>query len=174
MSGEHAPIIVVAERGTVLAQAVEALGRFPVDQSWVLIGGIAVLLRLGTITRPTADADTVARSQAELLDQLTIDEPTVVISAGEIEMPVGDGLVQVDVMDLDDPLPGDIERRAFALGPPSGPRLGFTPGCPRDGQGGIERRPVHRAGGVACGAGLLEDRVDGPAPARQPPGEGWL
>lgn len=116
MSGEPAPIVVVAERDTVLARAVEALGRFPVDQPWVLIGGIAVFLRLGSITRPTADADTVARSQAALLDQLTIDEPTVVISGGQIEMPVADGTVQVDVMDLnDDPLPGDLERRAFAL-----------------------------------------------------------
>jgi len=39
-----------------------------------------------------------------------------VIAGGEIEMSVGEGVVQIDVMDLnDDPLPVDIERRAFAL-----------------------------------------------------------
>lgn len=146
MSGDPAPIIIVAERDTVLARGVEALGRFPVGQPWVLVDGIAVFLWLGSITRATADADTVARSQAALLDQLTTDEPTVVISGGEIQMPVGGGIVQFDVMDLnDEPLPGDLERRT-----------------------------VDRALDVGCGAGLLEDRVGGPTPARQPSGEGRL
>lgn len=116
MSGDPAPIVIIAERDAVLARAIEALGRFPADQPWVLIGGIAVFLRLGSITRPTADADTVARSQAALLDQLSAAEPATIISGGEIEMPVGSGVVQIDVMDLnDDPLPGDAERRVFAL-----------------------------------------------------------
>jgi len=82
----------------------------------VLVGGVAVFLRLGSITRPTADADTVARSQAALLDELTGYDYVAVIAGGEIEMSVGEGVVQIDVMDLnDDPLPVDIERRAFAL-----------------------------------------------------------
>ena len=116
MSGDQAPIIIIAERDTVLARAIEALDRFPEDQTWVLVGGIAVFLRLGSITRPTADVDTVAQSQAALLDRLITDGPTTIISGGEIEMPVGGGTVQIDVMDLDDdPLPGDLERRAFAL-----------------------------------------------------------
>lgn len=100
----------------MLARAVEALDRFPSNQTWVLVGGVAVFLRLGSITRPTADADTVARSQAALLDELTGYDYVAVIAGGEIEMSVGEGVVQIDVMDLnDDPLPVDIERRAFAL-----------------------------------------------------------
>lgn len=68
------------------------------------------------MTRPTADADTVARSQAELIDRLVADEPTTVVADGELEVPVGDGTIEIDVMDLaDDALPGDAERRAFAL-----------------------------------------------------------
>lgn len=53
----------------MLARAIEALGRFPSDQSWVLVGGIAVFVRLGSVTRPTADADTVARSPAALIER---------------------------------------------------------------------------------------------------------
>lgn len=113
VSGDE-PINVTSERNSVLARAVEALGRFPTTQPWVLIGGVAVFLRLGSITRPTADADTVARSQSELIRQLLADEITTVATGGDVR--VGDGTVEIDVMDLaDDPLPGDAERRAFAL-----------------------------------------------------------
>lgn len=100
----------------MLACAVEALGRFPHEQSWVLIGGVAVFIRLGSITRPTADADTIARSQAGLLQQLADDEIATVISGGDVQVQVGDGNVEIDVMDLaDNPLPANVELRAFAL-----------------------------------------------------------
>ena len=116
MSGDRPAIIVTSERNTVLARAVEALGRFPTTQPWVLIGGVAVFLRLGSITRPTADADTVARSQAELILQLLADETATVVTGGDVQVRIGDGVVEIDVMDLaDDPLPGDAERRSFAL-----------------------------------------------------------
>lgn len=116
MSGSGPPIILTAERDTVLARAVDALGRFPREELWVLIGGLAVFIRLGSVTRPTADADTVARSQADLIERLVNDEIATVVSGGEIEVPVGGGTVEIDVMDLaDNPLPGDSKRRAFAL-----------------------------------------------------------
>jgi hypothetical protein len=116
VSGDRPPILVTAERDAVLARAVEALGRFPTAQPWVLIGGLAVFLRLGSITRPTADADTVARSQVELIQQLIADGVTSVVVSGDIQVPIGNGTVEIDVMDLaDDPLPVDLERRAFAL-----------------------------------------------------------
>lgn len=116
MSGDRPPIHLEAGAGSVLARAIEALSRFPIDQPWALIGGVAVFIRLGSVTRPTADADTVARSQAELIERLVADEPATVVSGGELEVPVGDGTIEVDVMDLaDDPLPGNPERRAFAL-----------------------------------------------------------
>lgn len=116
MSGERPVIVVRGERETVLARAVEALDRFPAGQPWVLIGGLAVFVRLGSITRPTADADTIARSQTDLLRELVDGDLTAVISGGYVQMAVGEGTVDVDVMDLaDDPLPLDVERRAFAL-----------------------------------------------------------
>lgn len=116
MSGDRPAIRLDAPADSVLARAVEALGRFPDDSAWVLVGGIAVFIRLGSVSRPTADADTVARSQAELLDRLVADEVATIVSGGEVAVPTGDSSIEVDVMDLaDDPLPGDAERRAFAL-----------------------------------------------------------
>jgi len=116
VSGEPVPIRIIAEADTVLARAIDALGRFPQGQRWVLIGGVAVFLRLGSVTRPTADADTIARSQADLLRQLDHDDVTTVISGGEVRMTVGEGTVDIDIMDLnDDPLPDDVDRRPFAL-----------------------------------------------------------
>lgn len=116
MSGDRSPIRLTAERDTVLERAVQALGQFPSGQPWVLIGGLAVFIRVGSITRPTADADTVARSQADLLRKLVERDTATVISGGDVQMTVGDGTVDIDIMDLaDDHLPTDIERRAFAL-----------------------------------------------------------
>jgi hypothetical protein len=47
---------------------------------------------------------------------LVNDEIATVVSGGEIEVPIGNETVEIDVMDLaDEPLPSDSERRAFAL-----------------------------------------------------------
>ena len=116
MSGDRPPIPIEAAADSVFARVVEALSRFPTDQPWVLVGGIAVFIRLGSVTRPTADADTVARSQAELIDRLVADEVPSIVTGGELRIPIGAGEVEVDIMDLaDEPLPGDVERRVFAL-----------------------------------------------------------
>jgi len=116
VSGDHPSIRLEAGPESVLARAVEALSRFPTDEPWVLVGGIAVFIRVGSVTRPTADADTVARSQAELINRLVAEQIPTVVAGGELRIPVGAGDVEVDVMDLaDNPLPADDERRAFAL-----------------------------------------------------------
>ncbi len=116
MSGDRSPILLAAERDMVLTRALEALGRFPRGEPWVLIGGLGVFIRLGSVTRPTADADTVARSQADLIARLVNDEIATVVSGGEIEVPIGNETVEIDVMDLaDEPLPADSGCRAFAL-----------------------------------------------------------
>ena len=115
MSGEPT-IHLDAPADSVVARSVNALARFPADEPWVLIGGIAVFIRLGSVTRPTADADTVARSQAQLLDRLAAAEPAVLVANGDVTILVAGVPVEVDVMDLaDDPLPPDSERRAFAI-----------------------------------------------------------
>jgi len=113
-TGHHS--IIAADPESVVARAVTALARFPAEHSWVLIGGIAVFIRLGSVTRPTADADTIAKSQAALLERLRADEIPSIIAGGELQIEVGNGTVDIDVMDLaDEPLPIDAERRAFAL-----------------------------------------------------------
>ncbi len=115
MSGD-VEIRFTAPPDSVVARSINALAQFPADEPWVLIGGIAVFLRLGSVTRPTADADTVARSQAELLDRLVAANPTVLVANGDVTFAVAGGSVEVDVVDLaDDPLPADPERRAFAI-----------------------------------------------------------
>jgi hypothetical protein len=115
VSGD-AVIRLDAPADSVVARSINALARFPADEPWVLIGGIAVFIRLGSVTRPTADADTVARSQAQLLDRLVAVDPTVLVANGDVTIPVAGGSVEVDVMDLaDEPLPPDPERRAFAI-----------------------------------------------------------
>ncbi len=112
MSGE---IRLVAPADSVITRSVQALARFPTDEPWVLIGGIAVFIRLGSITRPTADADTIAHSQTQLLDRLVAENPTVLVANGDVTVPIDGVAVEVDVMDLaDEPLPPDAERRAFA------------------------------------------------------------
>ncbi|MFV0318040.1 MAG: hypothetical protein ACK5O2_13900 [Microthrixaceae bacterium] len=113
MSGE---IRLNVPADSVIARSVRALARFPTDVPWVLIGGIAVFIRLGSVTRATADADTVARSQTQLLDRLVAEDPTILVANGDVTVPVDGVDVEVDVMDLaDEPLPHDPERRAFAL-----------------------------------------------------------
>lgn len=116
MSGDRPAIVVMAEADTVLTRSVEALAAFPQDQPWVLVGGLAVFIGLGSITRPTAYADTLARSQVALVQRLVEDEVPTVVSGGHLEVEIGGAPVEIDVMDLaDDPLPRDAERRAFAL-----------------------------------------------------------
>jgi hypothetical protein len=113
VSGE---IRLVAPADSVIVRSVRALARFPADEPWVLIGGIAVFTRLGSVTRPTADADTVANSQAQLLDRLVAEDPTIIVGNGDVTVSVDGVDVEVDVMDLaDEPLPLNTERRAFAL-----------------------------------------------------------
>ncbi len=51
MSGDRSPILLVAEGDTVVARAVEVLGGFPTESPWVLVGGLAVFLRLGSVHR---------------------------------------------------------------------------------------------------------------------------
>lgn len=113
MSGS--PIVIVAGRDSIVENAVEALSKFPREPEWVLIGGLAVYVRLRAVNRPTADVDTIARSQAELIATLSEYEFTTVVSGGNLEIGVGRAAIEVDVMDLaDEPLPDDEERRAFA------------------------------------------------------------
>ncbi len=117
MSGSPTPpLLLSAPADSVVARTILALDSLPAEPAWVLIGGVAVFLRLGAVTRPTADGDTIARSQRQLLDRLDGDAAIKVISGGKLSIETSHGPAKVDVMDLaDDPLPLDQERRMFAL-----------------------------------------------------------
>lgn len=106
----------MAPADSVVVRILLALGHLPTDPPWVLVGGVAVFLRLGTITRPTADGDTVTQSQQRLTDRLAGDSAVEVISRGKLRIQTDYGPAKVDVMDLaDTPPPPDEGRRMFAL-----------------------------------------------------------
>lgn len=117
MSGDPLPpLLLNAPADSVVARTLLALDCLPAEPSWVLIGGVAVFLRLGAVTRPTADGDTVARSQRRLLDKLAGDSAVSVITGGKLSIKTRHGAARVDVIDLaDDPVPPDEGRRMFAL-----------------------------------------------------------
>ena len=111
MSGE--PIAIIADEDSVLVQVMNVLGQLNPGQSWVLVGGIAIFCRLGAITRPTQDADAVARDQAELMGSLSGQGTSAtILSPGRIEIRLDDHNVHVDVMDLDGEVASDPDFKA--------------------------------------------------------------
>lgn len=100
----------------VVARSISVLGDFPAEQAWVLVGGLAVFIRLGSFTRPTADADTVAQSQAHLVERVTVDPTVTVVARGKLRIPTSYGDARVDIMDLGDAaLSQALDGRMFAL-----------------------------------------------------------
>lgn len=69
MSGD--PILIVAAEDSDVARFVDAISRLPYDlPDWVLIGGVAVVLRVGGTHRATVDIDTLARESNRLVELL--------------------------------------------------------------------------------------------------------
>lgn len=72
MSGE--PVVLVAETGSVAYRAVHRLAELaPHLPRFALIGGLAVIARLGRAHRATNDVDAVSDDEAGLLDALLND-----------------------------------------------------------------------------------------------------
>jgi len=111
------PLVVVADSDSVLARVMRILGGLPTEPAWVLVGGVAIFCRLGSITRPTQDADTVARNQATMMSALSSQGASAtILSPGKIEIDLGGSVVKVDVMDLEGEVAADPEfRTAFRL-----------------------------------------------------------
>ncbi|MGH3441114.1 MAG: nucleotidyl transferase AbiEii/AbiGii toxin family protein [Nitriliruptorales bacterium] len=115
MPGEQ--VILVGDAGRRIRSFVNALGRFPTDPLWVVVGGFAVNVRISEVHRLTNDLDTITSSQAQLVEIL-LDAPDADrLDHAKLrftgEMPE----VDIDVMDdtAGDPLPAEPSDRVFAL-----------------------------------------------------------
>jgi hypothetical protein len=96
------------------AKLVQVLGRLPVQPSWVLIGGLAVNVRLGRVHRVTNDIDTVTHDPPRFVE-LLVEGDAEKLSAAKLQL--RDPEVEVDVMESTEgqALPPGDEDRAFAL-----------------------------------------------------------
>lgn len=115
MPGEQ--VLLAGDTGGRIRSFVTALGRFPKDPPWVVVGGFAVNVRISEVHRLTNDLDTITSSPAQLVEIL-LDAPDADrLDHAKLrftgEMPE----VDVDVMDdtAGHPLPAEPSDRAFAL-----------------------------------------------------------
>jgi hypothetical protein len=110
VSGED----VLLAGGGRIAEYVRTLARLPSDPPWVLVGGLAVNVRLARVHRATSDVDTVSPDQPGLVEIMVAGgaEP---LSAGKVQFRDPD--VEVDVMPSTEgeELPRGPDDRCFAL-----------------------------------------------------------
>lgn len=97
-----------------VAAYVQILGRLPRDPAWVLVGGLAVNVRLARVHRATNDIDTVSPDQPRLVEIMVADGADP-LSAGKVQFHHPE--VEVDVMPSTDgeDLPAAADDRVFAL-----------------------------------------------------------
>jgi hypothetical protein len=98
-----------------IAQYVRTLRRLPKAPPWILVGGLAVNVRVGRAHRATNDIDTVSPDQNRLVEILVSFDDAEPISAGKVQF--HDPEVEVDVILSTDghELPPAERDRAFAL-----------------------------------------------------------
>ncbi|MBI2704596.1 MAG: nucleotidyl transferase AbiEii/AbiGii toxin family protein [Actinobacteria bacterium] len=115
MSGE--PIVLQAPAVSVTAQLVGMLDRLPNEglPTFCVVGGLAVLCRVGTLYRATADVDTVIEDSGAVVASLR-DRPDAVRTPNGVEI----GGTKIDVIEVGEIpdaslLPDDISDRMFVL-----------------------------------------------------------
>ena len=120
MSGDlskHVPDLVLLEDDLAghVAQYVRTLKQLPVDPRWILIGGLAVNVRIERVHRATNDVDTVTHDQTRLVEILLALPTTESLSTAKVQF--HDPEVEVDVMASTEgtELPIRDADRAFAL-----------------------------------------------------------
>jgi len=98
-----------------VAQYIRTLAQLPVDPRWILIGGLAVNVRIERIHRATNDVDTVTHDQTRLVEILLSLPATESLSAAKVQF--HDPEVEVDVLASTEgtELPIRDADRAFAL-----------------------------------------------------------
>lgn len=114
----NARIVLVVDESSPVARLVEALAslEYPSLPQHALIGGLAVMCRLATAHRPTADVDTLARDDAIP----TVAEVLVARGATRTSTGVELAGVKIDILEVGDlpppaALPEDDLARAFVL-----------------------------------------------------------
>jgi hypothetical protein len=101
------PIVIIAAPGADVTRFVNSLAWFPADlPEWVLIGGVAVVLRVGAVHRATIDIDSLTREPERFTQHLT--EHGGERRAGRFVVPTE---TQLDVIDV-----GNIEERTTVPG----------------------------------------------------------
>jgi hypothetical protein len=124
MSDDAAEIPAVGLVGASMQALVEAIPEFEArtGRRATIIGGLAVLCRLGTVYRVTGDLDTANRRAAGETPQLDVllqqDDVTQADPAG-VWIPTSTGAVKVDVIEVSDTelahLPEDETDRLAVL-----------------------------------------------------------
>lgn len=116
-SGEPVVDLVLLEDDPAgyVAQYVRALAKLPDDPRWILVGGLAVNVRIERTHRATNDVDTVTHDQTRLVEILLSIPSTDSLSAAKVQFHDPD--VEVDVMASTEgtELPTRDADRAFAL-----------------------------------------------------------
>lgn len=114
----NARIVLVVDESSPVARLVDALAslEYPSLPQHALIGGLAVMCRLATAHRPTADVDTLARDDAIP----TVAEVLVARGATRTSTGVELAGVKIDILEVGDlpppaALPEDDLARAFVL-----------------------------------------------------------
>lgn len=111
------PIVLVGDRGGRIRSFVAALGRFPAEPKWAVVGGFAVNVRITHVHRLTNDLDTVSRDQMSLVEILVAEPDAGRLDAAKLQLDQDGTTVVIDVMDdtANVPLPTEASDRAFAL-----------------------------------------------------------
>lgn len=112
VSGEV--VLLESEASGRIAAYIRTLARLPAEPKWVLVGGLAVNVRLRRVHRATNDVDTVSSDQPRLVEIL-VGENADRLSPGKLQFHDPD--VEVDVMESTEgsQLPMEEGDRAFAL-----------------------------------------------------------
>ena len=113
MSGEA--ISIVAANDSDVVRFVDAISRLPDGlPEWVLIGGVAVVLRVGGAHRATVDIDTLVR-ESDRLVELLLNDGGEQRAAHKFVVPVATQLDVMAVGSVPDPSSVEPSEYAFAL-----------------------------------------------------------
>jgi len=110
-------VTLIGDRGGRIRSFVTALGRFPNEPRWSVVGGFAVNVRITAVHRLTNDLDTVSQDQTSLVEILVAQPDADRLDTAKLQLTQDGTTVLIDVMaDTSDmPLPTEPSDRAFAL-----------------------------------------------------------
>ena len=110
-------VTLIGDRGGRIRSFVTALGRFPNEPRWSVVGGFAVNVRIAAVHRLTNDLDTVSQDQTSLVEILVAQPDADRLDAAKLQLTQDGTTVLIEVMaDTSGvPLPTEPSDRAFAL-----------------------------------------------------------